>query len=72
MNRMRVNGQTIRPYLSGIVPVYIMNDMVTLVMRKREQSRMAPKLLPEQLEELRCLRSGVRVAGGIRNLIWIF
>lgn len=52
MNRMWVNGQTIRPYLSEIVPVYIMNDMVTLVMRKREESRMAPKLLPEQLEEL--------------------
>lgn len=33
------------PYSSGTVPAYIMNDMVTLVMRKREESRMAPKFL---------------------------
>lgn len=59
MNWMWVTGQTIHPYLSGIIPVYIMNDMVPLVMRKRKKSRMAPVFLPEQREELRCLRSWV-------------
>lgn len=59
MNWMWVTGQTIHPYLSGIILVYIMNDMVALVMRKRKKSRMAPVFLPYQLEELQCLRSWV-------------
>lgn len=42
MNWMWVSGQTTHPYLFGTVAVCIMNDMVTLVMRKREESRMAP------------------------------
>ena len=45
MNWMWVNGQTMHPYLSRTVPVYIMNDMVTLFIRKREESIKAPKLL---------------------------